>query len=219
MKKLLISGFAVLAVLALVAAPFVTAGEGCGGTKTTDAKLTSGKTCAAGQQHAVGQCTPEEKAACAAKLGLTAEDCEKFCKEAGYEIVQVSINGMTCVGCENSIKSTLTALPGVVKVGKVSHQEGLAVVVVDTKQTDCTSSVVKAVTNKGYKAEIIPAVATSGDAIQAKPASDMKTGCAATCGAAAAAACKSKTACSSATTKTTDEAKKAEETKKTDGTN
>ncbi len=57
------------------------------------------------------------------------------------------------------------------------------------KQTDCTASVVKAVTNKGYKAEIIPAVATTTDVVEIKAASATKTGCAATCGSAAAAAC------------------------------
>jgi hypothetical protein len=49
--------------------------------------------------------------------------------------------------------------------------------------------VVKAVTNKGYKAEIIPAVATTTDVVEIKAASATKTGCAATCGSAAAAAC------------------------------
>jgi copper chaperone CopZ len=199
MKRILSITLGLLALTALLVPAGSFAGEGCTGMKTN-----------AGQASAKGPCTAGASASCAAtcaaKLGMTPEECQKLCAGGEYTMVNMSIKGMTCTGCESTISTSLSQLPGVVKVGKVSWQEGTAFVLVDNKKVQ-NEAIVKAVSDKGYQAEIIPAVSVtpigSTTAVGAQPA----------CGAAAAAGCAKKCSkpCGSSTT-TTEKTEKTEKT-------
>lgn len=70
----------------------------------------------------------------------------------------ISVKGMTCTGCEESIKAELVKVPGVVEVVKVCHKSAEAVVKVDPSKAQDVQ-LAKAITDKGYEAEVIPAVA------------------------------------------------------------
>lgn len=112
-------------------------------------------------------CTPEECAQWKAS-------CEKYGDKA--EIRMISVKGMTCGGCEKSIEATLQKTAGVLEVAKVSHTAGVAIVIVDKNEAknDVLTSMV---TNKGYEAQIMPAVATT----TTSTADGAKKSCAATC--------------------------------------
>ncbi|MDF1544372.1 MAG: cation transporter [bacterium] len=183
MKRFLIFGVAALAAMALTVAPAI-AGPSCSGHKATktDAKLTSVKeTCDAG-----------DAAACAKKLGISKEECQALCKELGdnCDFTQISIKGMTCGGCESGVKTALMTAPGVRKVVRVSYKDELAVVAVDRAKF-CEQTATKMITDQGYKAEIIPAVATTGVAAPAKMMGD-KSACSKTCTSKEKAACAAK---------------------------
>ena len=182
MKRLLTLTIAMLALIALVVAPATSfAGNYGAGHKTTDAKQAS------------AHCSEKDVAACAAKLGLSPEECKELCAVESHSFVCLSIEGMTCEACEKSITACLEEIPGVMKVGLVSHKDGTAFAVIDTKQVK-EAMLAKAVTNKGYKAEVIPAVALMVPDSEIKPASSAKgcgmvskkvcsPTCAVTCGA------------------------------------
>lgn len=63
------------------------------------------------------------------------------------EIV-LSVTGMTCGGCVNSVQRVLAALPGVERV-EVTLQPGQARVVVDAARVDRTA-LVQAVVDAGF---------------------------------------------------------------------
>jgi copper chaperone CopZ len=185
MKRMLSLTLALVALVAFVTAPAVSVAGSCG-SKSSDLH----------QMSAKGQCTPEHAAACAAKLGISPEECQKLCASGEYTHVNMSIKGMTCTGCENTITTCLQALPGVVKVGVVSYKDGTAFVLVDPKKVT-NEDLVTAINDKGYKAEVIPAVSVT-------PAGAQTVGAQHPCGAAAASACAKKCAkpCGAATPKT-----------------
>ncbi|MBU0982499.1 MAG: heavy-metal-associated domain-containing protein [candidate division Zixibacteria bacterium] len=182
MKKHLAVSIFGLALMALMIAPVTSfAGPGCGAGKTT-----------------ATACSAEDKAKCVAAKGISLEDCEKYCQTGKFSSVTMSVKGMTCAGCENGLRASLEKVPGVMKVGTVSHETETAFVFIDPKLVT-NDALLKVVTDKGYKAEIAPAVVNaSATTVDAKAAS-----CAATCGAAAAAAC--------------GKTKKADDSKKADG--
>jgi copper chaperone CopZ len=160
--------FSILALVALIVAPATSFAGNCSGkAKTADATEAT---------KVAAHCSSKDAKACADKLGLSLEECKKLCAVEGHEFVSLSIEGMTCAGCENSITALLEEIPGVMKVGKVSHKEGTAFVVIDSKLTK-GEVLANAVLKKGYKVEVVPAVAvmTDGDA-QAKMVS-AKAGC------------------------------------------
>jgi len=184
MKRTLYLTIALVALVAFVTAPAVSlAGSSCNKSDNSH------------QMSAKGQCTPGEAAACAAKLGLSLEECQKLCASGEYSHVNMSIKGMTCTGCENTITTCLQALPGVVKVGVVSYKDGTAFVMVDPKKVK-NEDLVMAISDKGYQAEVIPAVSVT-------PA-NVQIGAQHPCGVAAASACAKKCAkpCGAATPKT-----------------
>jgi len=63
------------------------------------------------------------------------------------EIV-LSVTGMTCGGCVNSVQKVLTALPGVQSV-EVTLTPGQARVVVDPARTD-RAALVRAIVDAGF---------------------------------------------------------------------
>jgi copper chaperone CopZ len=181
MKKLFVFGMMTLAMLAFVAAPaFAGDNKACTDkTSKTNTTLTSGKTCQASAKNITESvkahaCTGEMAKACAAEMGMTEEECRALCSK--YTLVRMSIDGMTCTGCENSIKTTLTKMPGVHKVAKVSHKTGSVMVFVEQKHETVQQDMVTAVANKGYKVEIIPAVAKA-DADANAVKAGTKAGC------------------------------------------
>jgi len=126
-------------------------------------------------------CSVTDKAACLTKFGITEEECMKLCKEYGPDsFTHISIKGMTCGGCESDITKMLETSAGVKKVIKVSHKDGLALVAVDNKEF-CGKTVTTAISNKGYMAEIIPAVATMDDAKGTATKAAAKGVCSPTC--------------------------------------
>jgi copper chaperone CopZ len=190
MKRTLSLTFALLAVAAFAVAPGVSLADSCGHhvVQTTEAK----------QISAAGHCTAENAGACAAKMGMPVEECQKLCASGEYTMISMSVKGMTCTGCENTITTCLQELPGVVKVGKVSYQDGTAYVMIDPKKVK-NEALITAVSNKGYKAEVIPAVAVTPFG-QTQTVGDAQH----PCGPAAAKACAKKCAkpCGPSGTKT-----------------
>ncbi len=63
-------------------------------------------------------------------------------------LIDFSIKGMSCTGCENTIKSSISELPGVVDVS-ASFTDGKAVVKLDTSLTKL-NKVSEAVNSRGY---------------------------------------------------------------------
>jgi len=195
MKKIMTLTLSILALIALIAAPATSfAGSGTDKVKTVDAKQAS------------AQCSAADAEACAAKLGLTVEECQTLCAVEGHEFVSLSIEGMTCGSCEKTITGCLEDIPGVMKVGMVSHKDGTAFVIIDSKQVKA-GVLAKAVTKKGYKARVTPTVAQA----DSKPVSD-KAGC----GTMIQKAC-SKTCAKTCGIKPKTDTK-IDKTKKTDGT-
>lgn len=119
---------------------------------TTDAATT---TTAAATGH---DCSKMTAAECAK---MSPEECAKLCGgDNNCEMVSMSIKGMTCTGCEQGITTALMKLDGVKKVVSISHKEGSALVCIDPTKVK-GEALVTAVVDKGYQAEIIPAVATT----------------------------------------------------------
>lgn len=200
MKKLLIVGLGALVVM-LFASMQVYSGSGCTATSGAKVEKASAGTTSAGTMMTATECS---------KLcGMTPEECAKLCGgKENCNITKMSIQGMTCVGCEQSVSAALEATPGVIKVVKIDHKEGVAFVCTDVQK--CTGDdLTKVVTNKGYKAEIIPAVATTTTA-PAGVSQGCAPSCAKTCGAAATSCTKGKTSCTGT---------KSAETKKAEGSN
>ena len=105
---------AAIVVLAITALPLTaTAGQTCGSVK---AKLGS----------------IADKSACTASTLAGAKTVSWDCDYEGKcETVHISIDGMTCGSCENTLTTVLSGLEGVVKVHKISHEDGMAVVCCD----------------------------------------------------------------------------------------
>ena len=166
---------AALAIMAMVSMP-AQAGPGCGkGDKAACAAIGS-----------KAACTDANKGVCMTKYGMTEEDCKKVCTTLGgqCDFTEISITGMTCTSCETILTGALEKVPGVAKVVMISYKDGKAVVAVDRKKAQ-DDFLVKAVADNGYKAEIIPAVATT---VEAKTVSSVETSKAG-CDAATKAAC------------------------------
>jgi len=71
--------------------------------------------------------------------------------------VNIAVEGMTCTGCENTIKDAVSTIAGVMEV-TASHTEGLAVVKYDSTITNF-KSISEAITHAGYTVKGEKAVA------------------------------------------------------------
>jgi copper chaperone CopZ len=173
-RKILLFSLLTLALISLVSVN-VLAGDGCPHSKST--KVSS--------QKSTG-CTAKAGKIEKASAEWTAHDCAKKCGYTGKcEMRSISIKGMTCGGCEKAITAALSELPGVIKVTDICHKAGMAEVCIDPIKVK-DEALTTAVVNKGYKAEIIPAVAKSTSADPSKMSSDKvkhgcKPGCPKTC--------------------------------------
>ena len=70
--------------------------------------------------------------------------------QSNVQKVEFSIEGMTCTGCENHVKSEISKLPGIVEV-TVSYSKNNAVVTFDKTKTTI-EAIEKAINSTGYKA-------------------------------------------------------------------
>jgi copper chaperone CopZ len=91
--------------------------------------------------------------ACKTKSESKNEDSQKKSTEIKVNrdalvLLDVSIKGMSCTGCENIIKSCISGLPGVVEVS-ASFVDGKARVKLDTTLTKI-DKITEAVDSKGY---------------------------------------------------------------------
>ncbi|MBI9063756.1 MAG: heavy-metal-associated domain-containing protein [Marinilabiliaceae bacterium] len=64
--------------------------------------------------------------------------------------LQLKVDGMTCDGCEMTIKKGLEKLDGIIEV-KADHESGTAIITVDTTKID-RSKVVASIEELGYRA-------------------------------------------------------------------
>jgi len=170
----------------------------------TDAKMASSKAACASKTDA----KMASDKSCASKATADMANADGTCNSK-YELVSMNISGMTCGGCESAIKTTLAKMDGVVSVKKVCYQSGTAMVYVDPAKMKDKSSMTTAVANKGFNAEIIPAVAKTTDgkvskvdgknctpaekAACAKMTAEQKAACAAACAAKKASTSEAKT--------------------------
>ena len=63
--------------------------------------------------------------------------------------IQFNVNGMTCTGCENTVKKSVAELGGVSDV-TASHTDSTAVVTFDKSQTSI-DQISEAIESKGYE--------------------------------------------------------------------
>lgn len=61
----------------------------------------------------------------------------------------VQVKGMTCTGCENTVKTAIAELPGVTDAS-ASFNDGIAKVTYDTTLVE-GQQIAKAITDKGYE--------------------------------------------------------------------
>ena len=171
----------------LASSKTVSSGYSCSASKTSAAKLASSETsskaaCAyknstTSAKLASAGCSPEQIEACLAAVKANHAELCAAAKDCNY--TKMSIKGMTCAGCENSIKAALMNIDGVNKVLGVCYKSGYAVVCANPDKAS-NEVLLKAVSAKGFEAQIIPAVATiSTDAKTSTIGSTGKT-----CGAA-----------------------------------
>ena len=187
-------------------AQFVGAGSGCDASKSGTTSANAG---AVNTKY-----TDTGKAACGAKTGTTSADANQAETSAKFASATFNVSGMTCNGCVNKVTTALKNTDGVKSVDKVDYKTGTAMVTYDATDVSCPSKLAKVITDAGFAAEVIPAVATSADgktmnvnAPACSPA-DMAA-CAAKCAnmteaekAACAAKCAAKTGTTSGNTET-----------------
>lgn len=125
----------VLAAGVLISFTAANAYEGCGATK----KVTHSG-------------CPSQKTV---DKGTAGGEHGKACPESGAcEFATLAVEGMTCGNCEQSVTEALSGVDGVVKVLRVSYNEGIAEVCYNSKKTD-SQALVTAIENKGYPAKVI----------------------------------------------------------------
>ena len=212
MKKMLAVLVLMMAFMA-VTTVVATAGDGCAASKVskTETAEKAHEGCAsktqATQAAAKTGCTGHVDAThAAAKSGCAGHtEAEHAAHKAectahggaNCQSVALSIEGMVCQSCESTIKSALMEMPGVLHVEKISYKEGKALVCIDEAKVK-DAELVKAVTNKGYKAEVMPAVVTAAATAEAgatnaaakSGCAQATSACAKICGAAKATASK-----------------------------
>lgn len=164
-------------------------------TVTTDGKLaSSSKSCSAAKKD--GKLASSGYVCSAHKNGTTATNAsyanlpanaqtvaanhyEKCGINGNYELVNISVKGMTCGGCEYGLKDALANVDGVNHVINVDHKEGIAQVCTSKKIDH--AAMTTAISSKGFEAQIIPAVAktTSKSTAKASLSNAKGAGCSA----------------------------------------
>lgn len=90
-------------------------------------------------------------------LAFLAFSCSSNCckKESTTTTINCSIDGMTCKGCETTIKSKLETVEGVT-VSEIDHKTGKTVITVANSDVK-TEQLCKMVEEAGYKCTLSPA--------------------------------------------------------------
>ncbi len=170
-----IAGLAGIGLLGLAASDL----SACGSGKTSEAKSADASNPTTAQMvSAQGPNATAGKACCLGGMKTHATSKDGQCTIDGIkcDVTTLSVSGMTCGGCEKAVTAALVEVPGVVKVGKVCHKAGEATVYYDAEKTTA-EALTAAVVDKGYKAEVIPAVAKTTDAETASELTAAKAGC------------------------------------------
>ncbi len=133
------------------------------------AKASTISTASATDPHKAS-CSPETIGNCVIEAGVK-HSALCGADAAKHYLTSMSIKGMTCAGCESSVRTALMAVEGVKNVVEVCYKAGFAVVCTENPNFN-NESLIKAVSSKGYESQIIPAVAvTTSDASKTeKPA-------------------------------------------------
>ena len=150
-KKVLFFSLTLLLGLMFVAAPMAKAGSKCNSMKLTACS---------------GQKSPDSK-------NLTGDLCKDY--EGKCEDITLAIKGMTCPGCESSLKKALEAEEGVIKICSIDHKSGQAVVCFDPDKIKA-EKLAETVTKSGYKAEIAQVADTKAATVKSA-----KSGCSPKC--------------------------------------
>ncbi|UCD64608.1 MAG: cation transporter [Candidatus Zixiibacteriota bacterium] len=156
MKRFGIIGLAALAMVALVAIVGFADGEKKADVEK-DKKVTaekSGKVCPVTGEAIDYTCSRDARGTAGVAVGEG---------ESHLVMRTISVQGMTCTGCEKAVSASLAELPGVFEVVKVCHKSAEALVKVDPEAVK-DDALVMAVSRKGYDAEIVPAVARTAEA-------------------------------------------------------
>nr|MBN2278707.1 cation transporter [candidate division Zixibacteria bacterium] len=163
MRKALFFSTAIFLGLTMIGSP--TTSFACGGGKDSGVKMSSSSgtnaTLACDKAPSCfGNC---DKAVCGAKGIKTAavENTEiglaaMASTDPHNTMVTFAVEGMTCSGCENQVKTALMNTGGVNEVVKVSYQSGAAIVKYDSEKVKA-EDLVKAVKNLGYEASLMTA--------------------------------------------------------------
>ena len=163
-KNLILTVVVVFAFMAMT--NFALAGPGCGGDKTKASTTGCAKTCAVPCGTKV-----DDKANTDGSLINATANCDYKGK---CETASFNISGMTCGGCESSITTALMKQEGVIKVVSIDHKSGQATVCFDPTKVE-SANLAKLVTQKGYKAEVMAALATDEATAAHTKACGMKT--------------------------------------------
>ncbi|MGE5457625.1 MAG: cation transporter, partial [Methanococcaceae archaeon] len=91
-------------------------------------------------------------------------EAKKVLPETKPSYVEVSIAGMTCTGCEQTIQKRVTDLEGVKSV-KASFSTGKAIVEYFPEMTD-TAEIKNAITGSGYKVKKFTPVSGSSSSTE-----------------------------------------------------
>ena len=70
-------------------------------------------------------------------------------KESDIVRERISVDGMTCVGCEVTLEENISKIEGVVSV-RASHTDKEAIIEFDSTKTDI-NTITKTIKNSGYK--------------------------------------------------------------------
>ena len=85
---------------------------------------------------------------CAGKSTSIENAAEVTTTAVANKTVTLAIEGMTCTGCENTVKESVTKIAGVTEI-KASHLDSTAVVSFDSTKTT-VAAIGEAVTEAGY---------------------------------------------------------------------
>lgn len=162
MKKLLIFGAAFMILMTFSAGNLF---ANCGSCSAHDHKASTDKAVVktADADMKVKACGADcTKACCNPDAKSIKTETGNANKEDGLMLATFSVKGMTCGGCETGVTKKLTSQDGVSEVIEVSHKSNKAIFKFDPQKVDA-EKLVKAVSNMGYKAEILSVTEESLD--------------------------------------------------------
>ncbi|UCD16489.1 MAG: heavy-metal-associated domain-containing protein [Candidatus Zixiibacteriota bacterium] len=157
MKKLTVLGFAIVFGFALIGAPVNTMACGAGGTSSADAAVGASKNYVQEVESSASS-DPENYSKKAVETAVSKKADET---ETKFVSASFNVKGMTCTGCEGHLTKVLQSHDAITSVDKVCHVSGTAMVHYDPSKLDSPMKIAKVITNAGYAAELVPAVATS----------------------------------------------------------